>query len=283
MNLFELSWRATQQIAIVDEGHELAEGIDGWGSGFFIKYKGIRIFVTADHVVHYDDHDSSNEYGKRIGKDDHIFIITNVTDVNNQIGFQEIGGIYNFDEYKFPDLEEELTEDEIELYSIPDMKDCAFSFIDENQSFDIRTHDLNDIDSSEIVPKGIRKIFIPDEQFNLGSPSEICLVTGTVMNKLEVLDDGRKQINRGNVIHLDLMFSGKVNNDGDYIYNAPDHDRVLNSLWKGLSGAPAIGINGKLVGIIVRAVCENNTIIVKPITEVLKYIDYAMTVEHLIN
>lgn len=280
MNLFEVSWRSTQQIAIVDDGNDIKDKIDGWGSGVFIHYKGRLIFVTADHVVHYDDHSDSNETGQRLDKDDKIYIITNVTDSSNQVGFQQIGGIYSFDEYCLPDLEE-CSNDDIEVASIPDMKDFAFSFIDATNTFKIVTHALLDNDSSIIVNKDLSKICIREENFNCGSPSGYCIVTGTVKNKIvQVEDDNhnmKNQINRRNAIHLDLSYSGNNNFDGDYIFNYPE--RVYNSLWAGLSGAPVIDENGKLVGLVVRAVADNNTIIVKPISEILRFISIAIDIE----
>lgn len=280
MNIYEVSWRSTQQIAIVNAGNELQNNIDGWGAGVFIYFKKKLTFVTADHVPHYDDHAPSNDTGNRLNKDDHIYVITNVTDSSNQLGFQSIGGIYSFDEYHLPDSSEP-TEDELELASIPDMKDCAFSFIRKGQVVNIITHDLQDGTNNIIlVNAGLNKIIIPEERFNLDIPNDPCIVSGTVMNKIIQLTDGRKQLDRKNVYHQDLMYSGKKNNDGDYIFHTASYDDVLNSLWEGLSGGPVIDICGRLVGILVRAVKENNTVIVKPISEILKYISMADRFEY---
>lgn len=283
MSLIEISWRATQQIAISDEGHDLSDGVDGWGSGTFLNYKGKLVFLTADHVVHYDDHAESNETGKRLDKDDDIYIITNVTDPSGQLSFQPIGGIYSFDEYRVPE-EEDLTEDDIEFMSIPDMKDCAFSFI----SHDIKTvtHALTDIDPNVIlVEKKLPKICFHENGLNLGDPVGLCLVSGTVRNRiLEVSeDDGmkRKELNRRNIFHVDLTYSGSKNYDGDYIFNYPQ--TVYQAFWAGISGAPVIDEGGRLVGVVVRAVSENNTIIVKPISEILHYISYAIDIENRCN
>lgn len=278
MSMFEISWRATQQIAISDYGHDLSDGVDGWGSGTFIHYKGKLIFLTADHVVHYDDHADSNDTGKRLDKDDNIYIITNLTDASNQLSFQPIGGIYSFDEYVIPS-EEELTEDDIELASIPDMKDCAFSFLSNN--VETVTHDLRDVDNNVIVDKGLEKICFREAAFNLEDPYGYCLVTGTVRNKIVDVSvaDGteRKELNRMNAVHLDLTYSGSKNYDGDYIFNYPH--TVYQAFWAGISGAPVIDESRRLVGIVVRAVSENNTIIVKPISEILRFISYAIDIE----
>lgn len=74
INALEFSWRITQQVAVFSTSDDAYHKIEGWGSGFFYAYKKHLFFVTADHVVHYEDHKLGMG---RIGEDDKIAIFNN--------------------------------------------------------------------------------------------------------------------------------------------------------------------------------------------------------------
>ena len=71
-----VAFLATLQLVIPDTCN--SDKIKGFGSGFLLRHKDRLFFITADHVVHLDDHDPANETGQRIGIDYSPQIITNI-------------------------------------------------------------------------------------------------------------------------------------------------------------------------------------------------------------
>lgn len=46
-----------------------------YGSGFFINYKNNLFFITADHNIHYEDH----QRNERLGTDNYVGILNNIS------------------------------------------------------------------------------------------------------------------------------------------------------------------------------------------------------------
>lgn len=99
MRLDEVAFRATLQLVIPDANNP--DNIKGFGSGFFIKHNGILFFITADHVVHLDDHDDNNETGQRLGIDYSPQIITNIQTKESLTSVNlPVGGFYHLTGFK---------------------------------------------------------------------------------------------------------------------------------------------------------------------------------------
>ena len=85
------------------------------------------------------------------------------------------------------------------------------------------------------------------------------------------------KIERFNVIHQDLKFDS-IDSDGNYIFKYPDP--VIYENWAGLSGGPIFNDRYQLIGMVIRVNEYNDTIVVMPIKEILRYMDYAIAYEN---
>lgn len=252
-SVYELSWMATQQVIVTSDNK--GEKIKGFGSGFFIEYKDKLFFITADHVVHIEDH----EVQMRVGKDDYIWVINNINS-NEELStmLTPIGGLYSFDQINLID--------DLSL-EIPDMEDISFAILPNSFKNPFLTNELK-IEDKILVPCGKEKIIIKSECLDEIKETDYCLVESCVHWNL----DGIK-LNRSNCIYQDLKLDG-IDAQGDIILKYPF--KIIHKDWAGISGAPVFNDSGRLIGMIIEVSEHNDTIKVIPMKKILKLMDIAL-------
>ena len=93
--IVEFAWRTTQQLQFYEAEETDLSKIKGWGSGFFLTYRGRLFFITADHCIHSGDYAEG-----RLGKDDMVCVVNNIVDRDNWNSLMTpVGGFFYFDRY----------------------------------------------------------------------------------------------------------------------------------------------------------------------------------------
>ena len=85
----------------------------------------------------------------------------------------------------------------------------------------------------------------------------------------------RKSDRSHNVIHDELTFERE--SDGMFVFKSPAPIQIEQ--WEGLSGSPFFSENGELIGMIIRAVEQNDTVFVLPISKIMSYIKLVKKIE----
>lgn len=257
-SVYEYAWLATQQVVVSSDKD--GSRIKGFGSGFFLQYKKRLFFVTADHVAHIDDF----QEGIRLGKDDYVWIFNNINNKEElSTILTPIGGLYYFD---MSNLNDSLS------FEIPDMKDITFKILSNSFHYPFLANELK-IENKVIVESGREKIIINSDSVAEMTNNDYCIIEGCV--KFNIVN-GIK-IERFNTIYQDLKFDS-IDIDGNYILKYPYH--VIYENWAGLSGGPIFNDRYQLIGMVIRVNEYNDTIVVMPIKEILRYMDYAIAYEN---
>lgn len=255
-SVFEFAWLTTQQIAVTSD----KEGIDikGFGCGFFLQYKERLFFVTADHVAHPDDY----EIGIRLGKEDYVWVFNNknsTTELATML--TPVGGIYCFDKMDFND---ELS------FEIPDMKDVAFSMLQNSFKAPFLTHELR-CDDELIVPSGREKVIVKSECIAELSKEDYCLIEGCIHWDIKGVRFGRC-----NAIYCDLRIDS-IDSDGYYLLRPTIP--VVYKDWAGLSGGPVFNDKYQLVGMAISVSEVTDLVRVVPMKKITELMDMAIKYE----
>lgn len=245
---------ASHQLAVFD-----GDEIEGWGSGFILKYKERIFFITCDHVIHLLD-DYAN--GERANYDFTPYIITNYSKESDEINtcFMPIGRFNYFDkkDFKIPEL--------------TDLVDVAFAEMKMTLEAPIWSHALHDYDGKKIVEEKKNKIIIEEDKISEVSKDKTYVLTGSVENQLV---DGIR-IDRKNKFVQDIKYEGG-SHFGYIELKTPEP--TSKKEWEGLSGSPVFSEDGKLVGMLNEVVEGENTIHITPIGKITKFIDYVIATE----
>lgn len=254
--VFEFAWRATQQIAIYPAGCTDMSKIDGWGSGFFLRYRDKDFFVTADHCVHMDDFIN----GERICDAAQIYIFNNQSLKGEFLTMlTPVGGFYYFEKI------------DMQLPEIPDMLDFTFCIIDSTFSNVFLTHELS-VDGEQLCAAAKEKFIIREAAISEFNKDQYYLVEGTCLNEIR-----NGMINmRCNAIFCDLKFE-HYDSDG-YAVLSCQISFNQNELC-GLSGAPVFDDDYHLVGMLVQVREVDRTFRVVPIKKILSFMDYVLDIE----
>lgn len=259
IDLYEAIWRCSFQIMVWKKGQRDNSFPIVFGCGFMLQDNKSYIFVTADHVVHHDDHKN----GERSFIEYEYAIPTNINckDKLSTI-LVTIPDFDTFEEYNFRGFIE--GNEDLETAKIPDLKDLAFRRI-RHFDYNFYTDNFLDCNRNIQVQKGLQKCCIHKELFAIPKTDESYIVMGPVQNKLE---DGIRWTKK-NLIHDNLHYTGTK--DGLYIFNcdysiAPDE-------WKGLSGSPFFSYEGELIGMLLRVDPLSDLVFVLPIDDIVKYIN----------
>lgn len=267
MTILELIWKATQQVVITKQSDP--NTWYGFGSGFFLRYKKKLFFITARHVV-FDTIDSEGDGEITTDEKEHqIAVVNNVQGDGLSTAITPISGIYTFDWFKLN------TEDQYELtgeWINSDAPDVAISLLKEDFKLPFYTHELVDYDNSPIVHKGLSKLEFQEGSIGSLDKDGYFIVTGTVQNKL--IDGVR--LERKNAVHMDLRYSETLK-DGDVLLSYPNPIKL--SEWAGLSGSPVLDATGALVGMLLRASEDTNEVLVKPMAQIIRFLDYILKVK----
>ena len=243
-------------------------------------------FVTADHVIHLDDHDPANETGQRIGVDYSPQIITNnkVEGELKSINLP-VGGFYHLTGFGFD--KESLNNPENFISIFDKIIDGAIDINDENLPLDVRIASLPDMAISELkeplsvpllnnqvmmqngeilIQEGMPKLSLFSTQSKNFNNDNRYLVAGTVGNEIK----NSTVLNRLNVLHGDLIFE-KLDNDGYAILKIPE--LVDIQYWAGLSGAPILDDSGLLAGMLIRGPEKEPFVTAVPIEKIIWFLD----------
>lgn len=294
MTLAEASFRATIQLVITDSTN--SDNIKGFGSGFFLKHKGILFFITADHVVHMDDHDEMNETGQRLGIDYIPQIVTNIQDKASLTSINiPIGGFYHLTGFRMDkedfassieflstfhkitegtiDINDESIPLDVRIASFPDM---AISKIQEPLACSVLNNKVIDNDGSILVEDGTPKLFLGSQYTTNMDANKWYIVAGTVGNELK----SSIRLERQNVIH-ELLKYRETDSEKNIILETPESPNINE--WSGLSGAPVLNEEGLLAGMLIRGPISEPLVTIIPIEKIIWFLDIIIQNENLIK
>ena len=290
IRLDAFAFLATIQLIVPDIDNP--DTIRAFGSGFLLIHKDRTFFITADHVVHLDDHDNNNETGQRLKRDYVPQIITNVK-VKNELASVNIpiGGFYHLTGFGFD--RSDYNSNEEYLKTLDKILEGSVDVSDETLPINVRIADLPDFAISEIkqpfkifplsnlvaydqnniiVEEGTPKLFLSSDSITDFDSDRSYLVAGTVGNKLV----NSVRLERINVIHDNLKLDS-INKEG-IAYLKSDESPYLDH-WSGLSGAPLFNDEGLLSGMLIRGPEDCPYASAIPITKILHYIDLIIETE----
>ena len=265
ISILEYIWRNCYQLVAWEECHIQNEFPDIFGCGFFIKNENNLWFITADHVIHNKDY----QEGERTSQNYQYAILNNINRDDLSTVLTSIYGFHSMESFNFGSYLR--GEEDIEVAMIPDLKDIAFSLIKEDSSFEspFLTHELR-LEDQIMVPAGSEKLCLKKDSFGEPTMDKKYIVMGAIQNNKRGI-----QWQRCNVIHDGLTF--QYESDGIFVFKCPQPIQIEQ--WAGLSGSPFFSENGELIGMIIRAVEVDNTVLVLPIREIMYYIDLVKKIE----
>lgn len=292
MRLDEAAFRATIQLVITDSTN--SDDIKGFGSGFFLRHNGVLFFITADHVVHLDDHDEMNETGQRLGVDYTPQIITNIQDKANLTSINiPIGGFYHLTGFRMDkedfaspveflstfkkitegkiDINDESIPLDVRIASFPDM---AIAKIQEPLACSVLNNKVLDCDGNIIIDEGTPKLFLDSQYTTNMDANKWYIVAGTIGNELK--DSIR--LERLNVVHAFLKYIEK-DSEKNVVLETPETPNINH--WSGLSGAPVLNEDGLLVGMIIRGPISEPLVTIIPVEKIIWFLDIIIKNENL--
>ena len=284
MRLDEAAFRATLQLVIPDVKNQ--DKIKGFGSGFLLRHKCQLFFITADHVVHLDDHDESNETGQRLGIDYTPQIITNIQNKGSLTSvILPIGGFYHLtgfkmdkEDYSSPieffstfnkiaeraiDINDDSIPIDVRIASFPDM---AIAKMQEPLACPILNNAVVDEDGNAIIAEGTPKIVLDSQYISSVDDKKWYIIAGTIGNYLK----NSVILERKNIEHALLKYIG-LDSDKNVLLETPEKPNI--DLWSGLSGAPVLNEDGQLVGMLIRGPKSEPIITVVPIDKIIWFLD----------
>lgn len=251
MTVCEYIWRCIYHVVIFGKDDKELQNPLAWGSGFFLNTANGSVFLTADHVIHFQDYDADMRTGI-----DNIVVLPSYKNVEGEIAsyYASLPSFYDFTNY------------DMEWPEIPDMIDCAPCLIVRDVE-DVFTDNLLDEGGRVIVPAGLKKCCISIDTIAEPIGDEDFIVAGKIYNEVRgVRMEYRNAWNEG------IRLQG-TNTDGNYVFkNAVP---VVHDNWKGLSGSPVFDSHLHLVGMLLRDAEVNDTLIVMPMSRVMDIINLA--------
>lgn len=256
----EYFWRVSQQIVMFTPDKQAVDAeIEGWGSGFILRYKNGYYFVTCDHNVHmldYDDNCTCTRTGIEFG----IGLVCNIKGADNPLttGMITLPDFYYFDSY------------DMNLPDGIDLVDITFASIPETLPLPIFTNCLCDFDGRIVVAEGLIKFFIDENAIAEVDVSSDYVITGCIHNQIR----GGVRMERRAIFREEIKFTGKKYLDTYLIFESPFP--IIYNDWKGLSGSPVFNDNGNLVGMLNKVVDGTQMLYVTPIHKILQFIDFSL-------
>lgn len=222
-----------------------------WEADLFLITKVGRFFLTADHVVNTHDN------GRRlINSARMIAIQTNVISGNSSAVIP-LGGFNYFSKFK---LEEGTLTDE-------ELIDAAYC--------ELTADNMNNINTccKTVIPDisvNEEKLHIPSDSITSANPEDTYSTYGFVKSVL-VSSHGTVQLKSFPKFHTGLKFVCEKEQ-----YYELKYPKVNDEEWHGISGAPVLNQDGKLIGILCAGDSENNILYVKTIQSVIDLINVTM-------
>lgn len=255
-SIIEHAWRTSFQVVVYKGNSIQDDSIISLGSGFYLSYNSNVYFITADHVLHYDDYIE----GKRLNQDYHVAIVTNIADKEKYESiYVPISGFYCIDRF------------DSQCPELPDFIDITFAKASDKITCPYLTDQLLDDDYNEVIKAGLEKFIIPASNISDCCNGKLYIVTGWCLQEISTM-----KVKRKNAIWCDLELQGQ-NTDGDIILKSPVS--VELSEWKSLSGSPVFDYSKKLIGMLIEVNKNDDTLTIIPIHKILKFIDLCSKVE----
>lgn len=277
-----IAFLTTLQLIVIDRLHSCK--IVAFGSGFLLNHNGHLFLVTADHVIHPDDHDANNENAQRKHIDYSIEIITNINDVDNLRSLNlRVDGFYNFTMHKFDEIVDtnefskiidRIINDDINIddeslpigVRIPDFTDIAISELKSPLKHPLLSNQVILQNKEILIEHGTHKLILNTECIKTFNSNSKYLVAGVICNDIK----NTIILERKNAIHGDLIFES-FDNNGYAILKTNEEADI--KLWEGLSGAPILDDNGYLAGMLIRGPLTEQYLTAIPIDKIINFLD----------
>lgn len=273
----EVIWRCHHQLVVYEKGKE--DGTNPiFGSCFFVCYRGHKLIVTADHVIHYEDHLAERQHKERSEKEYSYFLVNNIR-CKNEDGFQgnimtSLYGFYFEDIFKYGEMTEftpeELQEIGASVWDFVEKHDVAFMLVDGGLPCQC-VHDELRTNSGEILsPANASSLSLQMESMSLQSPStsDKFFIYGYINNDMS----SGIRFDRDVALHGHLQFVG----ESDGLYKLYSERPVVKSEWEALSGSAVFNQEGLAIGMAVRVYEEDSIVWVIPMKSILAMIDRAI-------
>lgn len=259
---FNFIWSKNYQVVVAPPKSTDFANFTYSGCGFVVRYKDYNFFITADHVIHREHFEAD----ERDAKDNVVGVLLCKNDMECYASLVvPLGGIYDFTKYQLPKSKDDLV--------FPELVDVAFCKVDERLK-ECVTIELR-IEDEIIVSAGEPKGYIPTEMF-LEHPSkdELYVVAGTI---LKVHQNGIR-FSPLNAIYCGLEYVETIDN----LFHLKYPQTIDYQQWAGLSGSPVFNNEGKLLGMLLRVEDGGHAVWVKPISEIVKFLNYSLSIENSI-
>lgn len=258
---FNFIWSKNHQVVVAPPKSTDFANLTYCGCGFVVRYKDCNFFITADHVIH-GQHFEADE---RNAEDNVVGVLLCKNDMECYASLVvPLGGIYDFTKYQLPKSKDDLV--------FPELVDVAFCKVDEKLEACV-TIELR-IEDEIIVPAGEPKGFITTELFlEYPSKDELYVVAGTI---LKVHQNGIR-FSPLNAVYCGLEYVETIDN----LFHLKYPQIIDYQQWAGLSGSPVFNNEGKLLGMLLRVEDGGHAVWVKPISEIVKLLNYSLSMEGL--
>ncbi|WP_295073621.1 hypothetical protein [uncultured Fibrobacter sp.] len=227
---------------------------NGMGSGFILDYKGKSFFVTADHVVNTHDN------GRRLINSARMIAVQTNVILGSSSGVIPLDGFNYFSRFK---LEEGALTDETLI-------DAAYCELTADNINNINAY-CKTVNSDISVNE--EKLHIPSDSIASANLEDTYSTYGYVKGSLASVS-GIVQLRSFPKFHTGLKFVCEKNQ-----YYELKYPNVNDEEWHGISGAPVLNQNGKLIGILCAGSSVDNVLYVKTIQSIINLIDVTLCAE----
>lgn len=225
----------------------------GFGSGFFLNYKGTLFFLTADHNIHIEDH----EQNQRTGIDNFVSILNNISDRETFTTMMTpIGGFYYMESF-------DISKEDLN----PQLIDVAISLVDRTK-FEapfFTDEDIKDENENPIVTPNEQKLEFLEEHIVNPQKSDKYFIYGKIRPQFKGLFLHRTYTFKNNLQYVDKF--------GNYLLLNTQEDIIDYEDWAGLSGSPVINQEGKCIGVLCSVNVGTRSVFVKPFAIISPLLD----------
>lgn len=261
-DLKEILIKTNYQIVISKESSFKSIPI-AYGSGFFLNYKKNLYFITADHNIHFADHQNN----KRLGTDNFVGILNNISNKEEfSTIITPIGGLYFMESF-------DLSKENLGYQLI----DVAISLVNRTK-FEapfLTDEDLKDDNHNVIVSPNEQKFEFLDEHMIEPSRDDTYYIYGKIRPEIKGLFLYRKAIFISNLKY--------IQDSGNYVLLNTENQINDYNDWAGLSGSPVINQEGKCIGVLCSVIENTKSIFVKPFSKMLPFLDTIPIQEKLLK
>lgn len=274
------------------------KNVNNFGSGFLLRYKGQIFFVTADHVIHYADHQIQMRSQTAFTP----WIYTSYHDVRLFPLFIPVPLATSLSSANLPDIcqkyphrlgdaieqianpsEDAFEDEELSEVMIPNMHDIAFAEVNPEAPAIIYSSFFPFIPYPLLkIPLRLERIHIIDEtEIGEIDQTSICHTGGFTDNRLDIKKGRYHSVFRflSNLTFESRQHQDAINPDEHICLKCPEV--FTEKELVGISGSPVFNQDNKLCGVTIRTLHTSSSIIVFPIQSLLKYLDYEIRIQQI--